>query len=78
MRERKVRCDRPTWRVRPIGDITVVIVKGVAIYNELTIPFLYMPSRDLGVISTSLYRFKGPFGTQWEIISVMDQLSPWR
>lgn len=48
---------------------TVVIVKGVAIYNEFYIPFLYMPSRDLGVISTSLFRFKGPYGTQWEVIS---------
>jgi multiple sugar transport system permease protein len=48
---------------------TVIIVKGVAIYNEFYIPFLYMPSRDLGVISTSLFRFKGPYGTQWEIIS---------
>lgn len=48
---------------------TVVIVKGVAIYNEFYIPFLYMPSRDLGVISTSLFRFKGPYGTHWEIIS---------
>jgi len=48
---------------------TVVIIKGVAIYNEFYIPFLYMPSRDLGVISTSLFRFKGPFGSQWEIIS---------
>jgi multiple sugar transport system permease protein len=48
---------------------TVVIVKGIAIYNEYYIPFLYMPSRDLGVISTSLFRFKGPFGAQWEVIS---------
>ena len=48
---------------------TVVIIKGIAIYNEFYIPFLYMPSRDLGVISTSLFRFKGPFGAQWEIIS---------
>ncbi|WP_433087075.1 carbohydrate ABC transporter permease [Dactylosporangium sp. CA-052675] len=48
---------------------TVVIVKGIAIYNEFYIPFLYMPSRDLGVISTSLFRFKGPFGAQWEVIS---------
>jgi ABC-type glycerol-3-phosphate transport system permease component len=48
---------------------TVVIIKGVAIYNEFYIPFLYMPSRDLGVISTSLFRFKGPFGSEWEIIS---------
>lgn len=31
---------------------TVVIIKGVLIYNEFYIPFLYMPSRDLGVVST--------------------------
>jgi hypothetical protein len=31
--------------------------------------FLYMPSQDLGVISTSLFRFKGPFGAHWETIS---------
>ncbi|SDR87964.1 carbohydrate ABC transporter membrane protein 2, CUT1 family [Paraoerskovia marina] len=48
---------------------TVVIIKGLAIYNEFYIPFLYMPSRDLGVISTSLFRFKGPFGAQWEVIA---------
>ncbi len=48
---------------------TVIIIKGIAIYNEFYIPFLYMPSRDLGVISTSLQRFKGPLGTQWEILS---------
>ena len=48
---------------------TVVIVKGVAIYNEFYIPFLYMPSRDLGVISTSLVRFQGPFSAEWEVIS---------
>ncbi|GAA1875803.1 carbohydrate ABC transporter permease [Myceligenerans crystallogenes] len=47
---------------------TVVIIKGIAIYNEYYIPFLYMPSRDLGVVSTSLFRFMGPFGAQWEII----------
>ncbi|MCY7401448.1 MAG: carbohydrate ABC transporter permease [Nocardioides sp.] len=48
---------------------TVVVIKGIAVYNEFYIPFLYMPSRDLGVISTSLQRFKGPLGTQWEILS---------
>ena len=47
---------------------TVVIIKGISIYNEFFIPFLYMPDSDLGVISTSLYHFKGPFGTQWQII----------
>jgi ABC-type glycerol-3-phosphate transport system permease component len=48
---------------------TVVIIKGITMYNEFYIPFLYMPSQELGVISTSLFRFKGPFGAQWEIIS---------
>jgi multiple sugar transport system permease protein len=47
---------------------TVVIIRGIAIYNEFYIPFLYMPSAQLGVISTSLFRFKGPFGSQWEVI----------
>ena len=47
---------------------TVVIVKGVVIYNDFYIPFLYMPSPDLGVISTSLFYFKGPYGAHWEII----------
>lgn len=48
---------------------TVVIVKGIAVYNDFYIPFLYMPSSELGTISTSLFRFKGPFGGHWEVIS---------
>ncbi len=48
---------------------TVVIIKGIAVYNDFYIPFLYMPSSDLGTISTSLFRFKGPFGAHWETIS---------
>jgi multiple sugar transport system permease protein len=48
---------------------TVVIIRGIAIYNEFYIPFLYMPSSKLGVISTSLFRFKGPFGAHWEVIA---------
>ena len=48
---------------------TVVIIEAMAIYNGLYLPFLYMPSRELGVISTSLFRFHGPFSAQWEVIS---------
>lgn len=48
---------------------TVVIIKGVAIYNDFYIPFLYMPDDSLGTISTSLFRFKGPYGAHWEVIS---------
>jgi ABC-type glycerol-3-phosphate transport system permease component len=47
---------------------TVVIVKGVVIYNDFYVPFLYMPSPDLRVISTSLFQFKGQYGAHWEII----------
>jgi len=59
------------WRIilpllRP-AIATVVIIKGIAIYNEFYAPFLYLPSE--GFISTSLFRFKGPFGAQWEIIA---------
>jgi len=48
---------------------TVIIIKGIFIYNDYYTPFLYMPSSDLGVMSTSLSRFSGPFGSQWELIS---------
>ncbi|MFE5998217.1 carbohydrate ABC transporter permease [Streptomyces sp. NPDC056454] len=48
---------------------TVVIVKGIAIYNDFYVPFLYMPDPELGTISTALFRFKGPFGAHWETIS---------
>lgn len=48
---------------------TVIIIKGIQVYNEFYIPFLYMPSQKLGVISTALFRFKGPFGAQWEVIA---------
>jgi ABC-type glycerol-3-phosphate transport system permease component len=48
---------------------TVVIIKGIAVYNEFYIPFLYMRSPDLNVISTALFKFKGPYGAQWETIA---------
>lgn len=48
---------------------TVVIIKGITVYNDFYIPFLYLPSENLGTISTALFRFKGPFGAHWEAIS---------
>ncbi len=48
---------------------TVVIIKGIAVYNEFYIPFLYLRSPNLSVISTALFRFKGPYGAQWETIA---------
>ncbi|WP_028986175.1 carbohydrate ABC transporter permease [Thermicanus aegyptius] len=49
--------------------VTVLIVKGVAIYNDFYTPFLYMPKTELQTISTALFKFKGPYGSQWEVIS---------
>lgn len=48
--------------------ITVLILKGVTFYNDFYTPYLYMPKPELAVISTALFRFKGPYGTQWEVI----------
>lgn len=47
---------------------TVIILKFVAIYNDFYIPMLYMPAEELAVISTALDNFRGPFGSQWEVI----------
>jgi multiple sugar transport system permease protein len=48
---------------------TVVIIKGITVYNDFYTPFLYMPDTSLGTVSTALFRFKGPFGAQWQDIS---------
>ncbi|TQL01231.1 carbohydrate ABC transporter permease [Cellulomonas sp. SLBN-39] len=48
---------------------TVVIIKGIGIYNEFYLPFLYLPDSDLRPVSTALFAFKGPYGSEWEIIS---------
>ena len=47
---------------------TVLIIKGVNIYNDFYTPFLYMPGKGLGTISTSLFRFIGPYNAHWEVI----------
>lgn len=49
--------------------VTVLITKGVGIYNDFYTPFLYTPNADLLTLSTTLFKFKGPYGSHWEIIS---------
>ena len=49
--------------------VTVLITKGVGLYNDFYTPFLYTPKADLLTLSTTLFKFKGPFGAHWEIIS---------
>ncbi|MBF6977986.1 carbohydrate ABC transporter permease [Aerococcaceae bacterium zg-BR22] len=48
--------------------VTMLIISGVGVYNDFYNPFLYMPSAKLKVISTALFAFKGPYGTNWPVI----------
>ena len=48
--------------------VMVIIINGIGFYNEFYTPYLYMKDKALQVISTSLYAFQGPYGTQWEVI----------
>ena len=48
--------------------VTILIISGVGIYNDFYNPLLYMPDDSLKVISTALYAFKGPYGTDWPVI----------
>lgn len=50
------------------ATVTVLIIKSIGMYNDFYTPFLYMPKKSLQVISTILYKFKGPYGSQWEVI----------
>ena len=47
---------------------TVLVIKFVSIYNDFYTANLYMPAKELGVVSTTLYRFIGPYGARWEVI----------
>ncbi|WP_208586819.1 carbohydrate ABC transporter permease [Gracilibacillus suaedae] len=48
--------------------VTVIIVRGIFVYNDFYTPFLYMPKTELHVISTALFKFQGPYGSEWEVI----------
>lgn len=48
--------------------VIMLIISGVGVYNDFYNPFLYMPDRNLKVISTALFAFKGPYGTNWPVI----------
>ena len=51
------------------GIITVVIIKAIAIYNDIYLPYLYMPAQKLSVISTTLMRFKSGVAAEWNVLS---------
>ncbi|MFC5404172.1 carbohydrate ABC transporter permease [Cohnella soli] len=48
---------------------TVVIIKTIGIYNDMFIPYLYMPAQHLAVVSTSLMNFSSERSTEWEVMS---------
>ena len=49
--------------------ITVVILKGIAFYNDFFTAYLYLPFNNHAVISTALFRFNSKFGGRWEVIA---------
>jgi len=49
--------------------VTVMILKGVNTYNEYYMANLYLQSKDkLVTVATSLYKFTGPLGNQYNLI----------
>lgn len=48
---------------------TVIILKAINIYNDMYIPFLYMPKRSLKVVTTSLMSFSSENTAQWQLMS---------
>lgn len=47
------------------ATLTTVILKMVSVYNDMYIPYLYMPKASLAVVSTSLMKFCGSnYGAQ--------------
>lgn len=50
--------------------ITVMILKGVTVYNEYYMANLYLQNKNLYVtVATSLYKFTGPLGNQYNYIT---------
>lgn len=48
--------------------MTVMILKGVGTYNEYYMAKLYLQTKELVTVSTSLYTFTGPLGNQYNYI----------
>lgn len=48
--------------------VTSCVLKGVSIYNEYYMSNLYLTDSNLKTISTALYTFTGPYGSQYNYI----------
>lgn len=49
--------------------VTVLITKGVGLYNDYYTQQLYMPKKELQTVSVALYNFKGPQTADWSVLS---------
>ncbi len=58
--------------------VTSCILKGVAVYNEYYAANLYLMDKKIRTISTTLYTFVGPMGSQYNLIcaGVIISLTP--
>lgn len=48
--------------------VTSCVLKGVSVYNEYYMSNLYLQASELKTISTALYTFTGPYGSQYNYI----------
>ena len=48
--------------------VTSCVLKGVSVYNEYYMSNLYLQAPELKTISTALYTFTGPYGSQYNYI----------
>lgn len=48
--------------------VTTLVLKGISIYNEYYCANLYLHDKNLKTISTALYTFTGPYGSQYNYI----------
>lgn len=48
--------------------VTAMILKGIGTYNEYYMAMIYLQSDKLQTITKALYKFKGPFGSQFNYI----------
>ena len=58
--------------------VTVMILKGVGVYNEYYSAQLYLQSKELQTVAMSLYTFTGPLGSKYNLIcaGVLISLTP--
>lgn len=48
---------------------TITVLKAIAVYNNVLVPFLYMPKNSLAVVSTALMRFAKDEVANWPLMS---------